>query len=215
MSETKRMKKYNFASTLMLFCVTYGKIMSIYDGDEGGIIMNKNSNNQLSRAAVEQKYLMARRNLLLMLVLTAINIVLFIVGSNTMMLFSATVPYYAIVFGTVFGNTTFLMVCVCITLAIMITYLLCWILSKDHYAWMIVALVLFILDTLAMVGLYVLAEDFSGILDVVIHAWVLYYLIIGVRYGHQLKTMPEQTLSYVAPEQENEVFQNETDDKNE
>ena len=53
-------------------------------------------------------------------------------------------------------------------------------------------MVLFVLDSLFMVRLYLSLEDFSGILDVVIHVWVLYYLVIGVKYGHQLKKMPEE-----------------------
>lgn len=145
-----------------------------------------------TKETVQQKYRTARNNLLLMLILTIINIILYVVGSDTMMLFSATVPYFGIIIGSVSGNQAFLIFCICIAAAILITYLLCWILSKDHYGWMIVALVLFIIDTLAMIGLYMMAGEISGILDVVIHAWVLYYLIIGVRYGKQLKEMPEE-----------------------
>lgn len=155
--------------------------------------MNTNRVNQMSRADIEQKYKTARNNLLLMLILTVVNIVLYVAGSDTMMLFSATVPYFGIVFGMATGIPAILAFCICISAAILITYLLCWILSKNHYGWMIASLVLFIIDTLAMIGMYLMIGEVSGILDVVIHVWVLYYLVIGVRYGKQLKTMPEET----------------------
>ena len=73
-------------------------------------------------------------------------------------------------------------------------YFVCWLLSKKHYAWMIVALVLFSMDTLAMVALYVLVGDFSGILDVLIHAWVMFYLITGVINGYKLKKQPDEEI---------------------
>ena len=79
------------------------------------------------------------------------------------------------------------MVCFAIAVITVILYVLCWYMSKKRYGWMIVALVMFILDTLAMAGMYLGLGEISGILDVVIHAWVLYYLIIGVKYGKKEK----------------------------
>ena len=160
-----------------------------------------------TREMIQQKYKTARNNLLLMLILTVINIILYLVGSDTMMLFSATVPYFGVIIGSVSGSQIFFIFCACIAVAILILYLLCWILSKDHYGWMIVALVLFIIDTLAMIGMYLGMGEISGILDVVIHVWVLYYLIIGVKYGKQLKNMPEEPVNELgAPSIEGEEF---------
>ena len=152
--------------------------------------MNTNEKEQSSQVDVRGKYETARKNLLLMLALTVINVILLVVGSSSMLLFSATVPYYAAVFSTVFVYP-YSAVCIGVTAGSIILYLLCWIFSKKHYGWMITALVLFVLDTLALIGIYVIFQDFSGILDVIIHIWVLYYLIIGVKYGYQAKSMPE------------------------
>ena len=152
--------------------------------------MNTNEKEQSSQVDVRGKYETARKNLLLMLVLTVINVILLVVGSSSMLLFSATVPYYAAVFATVFVYP-YSAVCIGVAACSILLYLLCWIFSKKHYGWMITALVLFILDTLALIGIYVIFRDFSGILDVIIHIWVLYYLIIGVKYGYQVQTMPE------------------------
>lgn len=155
------------------------------------------------RELLQQQYKMARSNLLLMLVFTVANIVLLVTESETMFLFSATVPYLAVTMGIVSENMTFLGICICVTVIILVLYALCWLLSKQHRGWMITALVLFVLDTLALGALYVAAGDFSGILDAVIHVWVLYYLIIGVVSSKKLRDLP--------PEQTAEVQTDETD----
>lgn len=150
-----------------------------------------------------QKYAVARNNLLLMLILTVVNIVLYLCGSQTMMLFSATIPYFAVVLGSAGGYTMYLVIGLGIAAVLVISYLLCWIFSKKHYGWMIAALVLFIIDTVAMVGLYLLAEDISGVLDVLFHIWVLYDLVIGVHYGSMLKKLPAE--EPVLPEEAEEI----------
>ncbi len=151
------------------------------------------------REVAEGKVKTARANLLLMIILSAVNIVLFLLGSDSMMLFSATIPYFAVVFGFLSEMSSALIVSICFAVVILVLYLLCWIFSKKHYAWMIGALVMFIIDSLAMVGLYILAEDVSGIIDVLIHIWVLYYLVIGVINGYRLKKMPTEPQSEIVP----------------
>ena len=162
-----------------------------------------------TKEMIQQKYKTARNNLLLMLILTIVNIILYVVGSDTMMLFSATVPYFGVIIGSVSGSQMFSIFCACIAVAILILYLLCWILSKDHYGWMIAALVLFIIDTLAMIGIYFGMGEISGILDVVIHGWVLYYLVIGVKYGKQIKNMPEEPVNDAELEQGENLIETE------
>lgn len=147
------------------------------------------------RAIALQKYTSARQNLLLMIALTALNAIILAFGSNTMLLFSATVPYLAVVYGVVSESTPFLIACIFAAVGMLTAYFLCWLLSKKHYGWMIAAMVMFIIDTAVMVLHYLLIGDFSGILDVIIHVWVLYYLILGVRYGYQLKTLPEDPVA--------------------
>ncbi len=154
-----------------------------------------NLKNNCSYKYAEQKYNGARSNLLLMVIFTLINIVIFIVGSDTMFLFSATIPYIATILGTMFVETSLMAIFFAIATVSIVMYFLCWFLSKKHFAWMIVSLILFIIDTLAMIGLYVSIQDFTGIFDVLMHIWILYYLITGVCYGHKLKNMPEDASS--------------------
>ena len=146
-----------------------------------------------------RKYASARSNLMLMLVFTVVNIVLLVANADIMLLFSATVPYVAAGLAAVDESGFLLIPCLAVAALSLAGYLICWIFSKKHFGWMIAALVMFILDSLCMVGLYVLGGNIAeGILDVVIHIWVLYYLIIGVRYGAKLRKLPEE--EEIAPE---------------
>ena len=148
--------------------------------------MKKNTVKNTREAAL-RLYSVARSNLLLMMVLTLANIVLFAVGTDTMLLFSATVPYYSVVFGLIDPTGVLLVPGIVIAVLSLGAFFISWLLSKKNYGWMILALALFIIDTICMVGLYIWAEDFSGILDFAIHIWVLYYLVVGVKTGAKLR----------------------------
>lgn len=163
--------------------------------------MNTPVVNKTPRQLVQQKYINARHNLLLVIILTAVNLVLLAAGSDSMLLFSATAPYMALAFGMISEIPVVLGIGISLAIIMLVAYALCWLLSKRHYGWMIAALVLFILDTLALIWLYITAEEISGILDVVFHAWILYYLVIGVINGKKLQTMPEDSEEPIAFEQ--------------
>ena len=147
--------------------------------------MNKNQ-------SLEQKYNSTRVNLLLIVILTAVNIVLYFTGSETMMLFSASGPYYAVIFGSAMPLPILSIPCYAVAGICLLVYLLSWIFSKKRSGWLVVALVFFVLDTIAMLGLYIWAQDFSGILDIALHAYILYSLFVGVSTGKQLKNLPPE-----------------------
>ena len=157
------------------------------------------------REFAQLKYETARKNLLLMLIFTIINLVMLGLEANVMLLFSATIPYMAGVFAVSTGGTLFSSICIGVAGVSMLAFLLCWTFSKKHYGWMIGALILFVMDTLAMIGMYILTGDFSGIIDAAAHVWVLYYLVIGVKYGYQLHTLPVETIENMEEEIVNEM----------
>lgn len=168
---------------------------------------NPNTVKTLSpRTIAQQKYDVARGNLLLMLILTAVNVILLLFDSSTMLLFSATIPYVVVLFGVAMEETTAIVFAVSIAALIIVLYLTTWIFSKKKYGFMVFALIMFLLDTAFMVGIYLWSGDFSGILDVLIHAWVLYYLVIGVINGRKLKTLPPETASEAWPPESEEQF---------
>lgn len=162
--------------------------------------MARNTQAMTLRQTLEQKAKAGRSNLLLAMILTVVNIVLLIAGSDTMMLFSISVPYYAVIFGVVLGGQE-LMITGCVIAAIMLAvYFLCWLLSKKRVGWLITALVLMILDTLALIGFYLMASEISGILDFVFHAMIIYYLAAGISSTKKLKNLPPEEPVIVDPE---------------
>lgn len=153
-------------------------------------------NTQMSLYAelgeAEEKVSSSRKNLLLMIILTLINLVLLALDSSAMLLFSATVPYYSVAIAMGTGIESVFIVTMIISVAILIFYLFCWKFSEKHYGWMIAAFVFFTIDTLCLIGLYVALGEVSGILDFIIHIEVLYYIIIGIKYGHRLKKLSKE-----------------------
>lgn len=152
--------------------------------------------NLTKTEAAKQQYRTARYNLLLMLSLTAVNIVLLFLGSDTMMLFSATVPYVSVIYGGllswVFENELYFVLGIAVAVVLIALYLLCFIFSKKRVGFMVTALVLFALDSAAMAWTYISSGDFAdGIIDIVFHIWILVYLISGVYNGFKLKKLPE------------------------
>ena len=155
--------------------------------------MNQNQRKAIETALVQMKA--ARGNLLLVVILTAINIVMFASGSDNMFLFSATIPYSIAVAGMLTETVQISVIGIVFALLILALYLVCWGMSKHHYGWMIAALVIFSIDTVAWAGICILVGDISGIFDFLIHVLVLYYLIVGVINGHRLKQLSSEKLS--------------------
>ena len=151
-----------------------------------------------TRQKLQQRYATARVNLLLMMIFTVVNIVLLFTPMDLMMLFSAAVPYYGVAFGIFVEVPAFLIFTLVVAAVILVLYLLCWIFSKKHVAWMIVALVLFAIDTLMLIPATLLLLETPPILDFVFHALVLYYLILGTVSGCKLKKLPAETAEEAA-----------------
>ena len=156
------------------------------------------------RAVCTERIKTARLDLLLLLVFTIMNVGGYFANSGTMLLFSAAVPYYAVVFAGLLQIPTVTIVLYTIAGVSVAAYFACWLLCKKRPVFLIVATVLFSLDFLTLIGLYVYAGDNGGFLDMVIHAAVLYYLILGSVSASQLKKLPEDAVvPPVAEETEN------------
>lgn len=170
--------------------------------------MNRNVKQLAPRALYQSKFNSARYNLLLVVAMTAINVILLMLGGSSYFLFSATVPYSLAIDGMYmtgrmpeewyadwpasvpFLDSGYMTVMMVIAFAIILVYLACFFFSKNFKTgWMIAAAVVFVLDTLYMVFIYGVGAD--SVMDILLHAWVLYYLISGSVYGLKLKKLPE------------------------
>jgi hypothetical protein len=141
------------------------------------------------RDEVEMKYKRSRANLLLVIIASLVN--LFTIALNrSYFYFSAAMPSLLLDISVqenpevVFAD---LLIPIVVGIILTVPYLLCWIFSKKRVGWMVAALVFFSMDCL----LLLLTFDVSMIADILIHAWVMFYLITGVMHGFKLKKMPE------------------------
>jgi hypothetical protein len=154
--------------------------------------MSNLQQNSSQRQQTQQIFKSARTNLLLVVILTVVNIAMLIAGSETFMLFSASIPYYAVCFPAIMGSFELFLVGCVVAIVMIVLYFLCWLLSKKRHGWLVVALVMFIIDTIALIGFYILAEEVSGFLDLAIHIYVLVSLFRGISAAKKLKTLPEE-----------------------
>ncbi len=161
------------------------------------------------RQNYERKYNASRANLLLVVIATAINMFLIVSGSDTYFLFSAFIPYFLTTIGMVrcgllppeyyeypmedyiFYDKSLFVALLIFAIILTSLYLLAWFMSKkNRVGWLIFALVFFGLDTVGMLIFNGIAAD--GIIDIVFHAWVIYYLVMGIIAHRKLKYMPEE-----------------------
>ncbi len=173
-----------------------------------GLFKNNEAMGAFSpRVRLEQKFIAARSNLLLAMIFTVINMVLLISQSYMYFLFSASIPYLLIDLGMFLcglypaefygdlGFETFdisvLVVLTVVALLIVAVYLLCWILSKKHkIGWLVCALVMFVLDTVAM--FLFTTVTVSSLLDIFFHFWVIYHLSMGIYACVKLQDLPPE-----------------------
>ena len=105
-------------------------------------------------------YKTARTNLWILLALSAVNVLFALLGSDTYFLFSSFISYLVAIYARVFydytGASVYMVIGILIALVILAVYLLCCLLSKKKRGWLIAALVLFSVDTAAMLLYYVI-----------------------------------------------------------
>lgn len=185
--------------------------------------LNKsNYNNRTPRQMLEAKYKGSINNILLIIVFTVINVVLLVTNSDRYFLFSAFVPYYLADLGMYFCGMYpaeyyygivdpqfygkwFLAVTIAIGVVILSVYLLCWFFAKKKkLPGLIIALVLFVVDTLAMLYIIGISEDM--ILDLIFHAWVIISLVLGIVNYVKLKKLPEEEQTSVTEDNNAEVY---------
>ena len=161
------------------------------------------------RETLQNKYNAARGNLLLAIAFTAINMVLVFCDSSSYFLFSLFVPYFltymgmfitgtlpAEVYGEEFATMEFLSskalaIMLVIAVVVLIVYILAWFFSRNGKGgWLIFALVIFVIDTIAMLLVQGIAVD--SIFDLAFHGWVIFDLSRGIYAYSQLKHLPQE-----------------------
>ena len=154
----------------------------------------------------EERYRGARNNLLLLIVFTAINLLMPLLGIDRQYFFSASFPttvyWWGDAIGEDLGMPALRIGAMGIALGCVGLYLLCWLLAKKRRGFMTAALALFGVDCLSLAGEFVIFELHSSmILNVLFHLWVLWGLIQGVRAASALKKLEQAQMVFVTEEQ--------------
>lgn len=176
-------------------------------------IFGNNLTDRTKKSNLQTKYNNCISNLLLVVAFSVINIVLLLTDGNSYFLFSAFIPYFAVDYGMYFcglypeeyyadvpdmefADKSLMAVTVAVAAVMLLIYLLCWFLAKKKkIGAVITALVFFVIDTAAMLILSGFSSDF--VFDILIHIWVLYYLIMAIVTYKRMKKAPE-----ISPEEE-------------
>lgn len=157
-----------------------------------------------SREYLTQQKKGGRTTLLLILAFTVLNLVLLALDQGTQFLFCASVPYYLTMIGKGIDNGfadgawpengTYTVTALVISALILAVYLLCWILSKKRAGWLTAALVLFAVDTVALIAVsFLLLENpAANIMDLVIHVVAIWELWQALRANRKLAQLPQE-----------------------
>ena len=147
----------------------------------------------MDQAMIKQqavKFNRARNNLLAVVVLTAVNLLLLTMDINFHFFFSAFAPQVLLVvleefFGPAFGLIA--------ALACTALYFVGYLLSKRYRVFMLVALILFGIDALIMLGgLFMTGAVSEFIFNIAFHGWILFYLITGtIAWAHLRRVTPD------------------------
>ena len=150
-----------------------------------------------SRDYLEGQVRYARNVVLVILLMTLINLVFLLLEYDRYFLFSASVPYYGVALAQIFEMDMTLPLALAVV--ILAGYLVRWLLAKKKPGAITAALVLFGLDTLALLGISfgLMESPLVNLLDFVFHVIAIIALVQGVTAGAKLKKLP--------PKQEGEV----------
>jgi hypothetical protein len=186
-------------------------------------LIGRNNVALTPRQALEQKVSSARANLLLVIIFTAINMILLVANAGSYFLFSASVPYLLTLFGLLLCgmlpaeyyaelegfvplDKSVFIIALALAILILGLYLLCWFLSKKNkVGWLIFALVLFSIDTLALFNYYGFAAD--SFFDIAFHIWIIVILALGIDAHYKLKKMPDEPAPLTVENPDGEIME--------
>jgi hypothetical protein len=135
----------------------------------------------------------SRNNLLLVIAFTVINLVLIYFEANVNFLFSATVPQFVFNVAKVVADNTdmniFLIIGLVIAFLAVLAYFIFWLLARRARVLILAALIFFCIDSILLIYLVINNDDFnfSVLMEIAFHVWILYYLFTGVKAWNKLR----------------------------
>ena len=139
---------------------------------------------------MNKKYNSARNVILVVTAITVLNIALVAFGSDTMFLFSASIPYYCLWMTLEFG---YILEAVIALVAIFVL-LASWLLSKDRILGLVLAIGYFVIDALYLLWLVDFEIGFiTG--ELIFHAIIIAYLAYALFLFPKGKSAEDELLS--------------------
>ncbi|MGN1442732.1 MAG: hypothetical protein ACI4XE_02680, partial [Acutalibacteraceae bacterium] len=150
------------------------------------------------RAKREKSLKTANYNILIVAICSAVNVLLYLINSNTSFLFSAFAPTLAMDFGYVWseesGSGSYYTLSIVAAVLIVLFYLAVFLIGRKKPGAIIAALVAFAVDTVILLFcVFVLIEKeyiTDYLFDIAFHAWVMFYCISGTAAYSKLRKLP-------------------------
>jgi len=150
----------------------------------------------------KKSILLARKNLVWMVVFTIITMILSSLFSGFPVALSAFVPQFALKIGILFheeGSVDwYLIASIAYAACLLLSYYACAVLAKKHASWLIPALALFAFDAYMLVMFVRTDFDIASIVNLIFHLWVLYYLVLGIIAYYKLRQMADKNQTIVS-----------------
>ncbi|MDE6412435.1 MAG: hypothetical protein K2K42_00855 [Eubacterium sp.] len=140
----------------------------------------------------------AKTSIILVAVLTLINIISIAFNAKYSFPFSAYIPQLVTaIFGEAAaeqGTNNQLYIGIAIAVIMVLIYVALWLGARKKNGFIIVALVLFSIDTALLLYDVLSYLNTSFIIDIAFHAWVIYDLILGIVAYSKLKKIPVEEM---------------------
>lgn len=155
-----------------------------------------------------------RYNLIFFVLMSVINIFLITSESEMLLPYSSSISNYSVALGITeslkSGSDTLRILGLIVACAVLLIFMVCYVLSKSKPLYLVIALAVISADTFALV----IISGFNGtllsaytILDIVIHGLAIFYIVSAIKAAKELRSLPvdepEQT-----PSVENEPVAN-------
>ncbi len=157
---------------------------------------NVTTPKRFSREYLTQQRSSGKWMILLIVIFTVLNMVLLVCGTERYFLFSADIPHYLTYYGMQmdggsFGGYSVAMLIV--ALFFLGSYTMSWLLVNKNGLWLKVALILWAMDMVALIVMAVVMNMIQArIMDLAIHALLLWEIFQAFRANKRLENMPKE-----------------------
>ena len=150
---------------------------------------------RFSREYLTQQKTSGRWMILLIVIFTVLNMVLLVCGTERYFLFSADIPHYLTYYGMQIdsGFGGYFVAMLIVALFFLGGYAVSWLLVNKNGLWLKVALILWAMDTVALIVMAIGMQMFeSRIMDLAVHGLLLWELFQAYRAHKRLEDMPKE-----------------------